>query len=94
MRKEFEKEWDAAWERVMESTDGRKIGRAIYEAMQKVGIEFNPQNRPNLPWVELPIKEKELFADVVEELFQKQVIESGHALPNLYNQAGNSETQA
>jgi hypothetical protein len=78
---------DEKWKEVMDSTDGHKVGRAIYEAGQKLR-PFNKKGKVWDDWDNLEESERQFFFDVAGALFDNGVIESGHALPNLYNQAG------
>lgn len=82
---------DEEWQKVMDQTQGHKVGRAIYEA----GYKLRPTNKSGKfwsPWDELNQNDKQFFIDIAGELFDNEVIEGGNALPKLYNQARDQES--
>ena len=94
---------DEEWQKVMDQTQGHKVARAIYEAMQKrikhgIGHIVPSENVEPVtstfvvPWDQLFPGEREFFIAVAGDLFDNEVIEGGNALPKLYNPARDQES--
>jgi hypothetical protein len=85
---------DEKWKKVMDSTDGHKVGRAIYEALRDEWVKDGAFPFANSDWTNLYEVDQNRYINAAGKLFDDGVIESGHALPKLYVEARNSNPEA
>lgn len=81
------------WKKVMDSTNGHKVGRAIYEAGQKLR-PLNKKGKVWDDWDKLEESERQFFFDLAGDLFDNGVIEGGNNLANLYVETRDRNTKS
>ncbi len=86
---------DEKWQKVMDSTDGHKVARALYESLWRRSQEFGfTAPSEMISWENQVPGYKDCLIAVAGDLFDYGVIEGGHALPKLYNETGNPKPQS